>query len=80
MRWAGSRLLQLLSAPVSEDTGLRRVKAPSHVDHTEDRVRVLAVDDWAWRKQESYGTILMDLERRTVAPWGNGGAPHPTSL
>jgi transposase len=29
-------------------------------------VRVLAVDDWAWRKQQRYGTMLMDLEGRRV--------------
>jgi transposase len=26
----------------------------------------LGVDDWAWRKQQSYGTIIVDLERHRV--------------
>ena len=29
-------------------------------------MRVLAVDDRAWRKQQRYGTMLMDLEGRRV--------------
>jgi transposase len=50
---------------MSDDTVLRRVKAPGKRCDGE-AVRVLAVDDWAWRKQGSYGTILVDLERHRV--------------
>jgi len=30
-------------------------------------LRVIAIDDWSWRKGFTYGTIIVDLERRTVA-------------
>jgi transposase len=34
--------------------------------HGDTKVRVLGVDDWAWRKRQSYGTMLMDLEQQRV--------------
>ena len=52
--------------PVSNDTLLRAVRRRGSV-----RVippTVIGIDDWAWRRNQRYGTIICDLERRkTIA-------------
>jgi transposase len=59
---AGARLLPHLAMATSPDTVLRLVRclplpAP-------EAPRVVGIDDWAMRKGRTYGTILVDLERR----------------
>src|SRR5262249_24990860 len=54
----------LLSVPTSADTILRRVKATPA--EPAPPPRFVGIDDWACRKGQTYGTILVDLERRTV--------------
>lgn len=39
--------------------------------------RVLGVEDWAWRKGQSYGTILVDLDNRWVVDLLEDGTAAP---
>jgi len=58
---AGARLASRLAMPVSGDTLLRLIRtAPLPVAPTP---RVIGIDDWAWRRGQRYGTLIVDLER-----------------
>ena len=63
----GSRLLERLSIHASDDSVRRRVRSNGPSSRDSQPIRYLGVDDWAWRKRQSYGTILVDLERHRVA-------------
>ena len=74
----GSRLATALGLPVSPDTLLRRIRGAPLPKRP--AVRVLGVNDWAWRKGRRYGTILCDLERRCPVDCFPSVRPTPSHL
>lgn len=53
-----------LMLPVSKDTLLRVVRRRSRPPA--DPLRVIGIDDWAWRRNHRYASIICNLERRRV--------------
>jgi transposase len=76
---AGARHLSRHGAPVSRNTLLRRVRSVSLPEGSAPEI--IGIDDWAWRKGNRYGTLIVDLQRgcpidvledraaETVATW-----------
>ena len=60
----GSLISGLIQIPVSPSTALRLVRSMPINDCGE--VKTLGIDDWAFRKGISYGTILVDMDKRKV--------------
>jgi transposase len=60
----GAGFAQRLMLPVSNDTLLRVVRRRA-LPRTEP-LSVIGIDDWAYRRNHRYGTIVCDLERRRV--------------
>jgi transposase len=60
----GAGFSQRLMLPVSNDTLLRVVRRRT-LPRAEN-LSVVGIDDWAFRRNHRYGTIICDLERRRV--------------
>ena len=58
--------MKRIGMSISDDTILRSLKRRATERRAETSVRVVGVDDWASRKGSTYGTIVVDLERREV--------------
>jgi transposase len=62
----GQRILDRLSIVTSDDTVLRRTRQSPLQEVRGLPIRNLGVDDWAWRKGQDYGTILVNLDLHRV--------------
>lgn len=60
----GSRLSHRLAMPVSGDTLLRLIRSSRW--EAPEAPRVIGIDEWAWKRGRTYGTILCDLEKGRV--------------
>ena len=58
----GERLAPKLGMQVSGPTVLRLMR--THPYTPPESVTILGIDDWAWKKGVTYGTILVDLQSR----------------
>ncbi|GMA65114.1 hypothetical protein GCM10025859_55540 [Alicyclobacillus fastidiosus] len=61
----GVALCQRLGFSVSKDTLLRRVQEKSVKADDED-ISVVGIDDWAYKRGQRYGTIIVDLQHHRL--------------
>ncbi len=59
-----ARMTRRLSIPLSADSFLRLIRRRARIPS--DPLRVVSIDDWAWKRGQRYGTVHCDLERRRI--------------
>ncbi|BBB96638.1 hypothetical protein M2192_007728 [Bradyrhizobium elkanii USDA 61] len=67
-----------LMLPVSKDPLLRVVRRRSRL--SADSLKVIGIDDWAWRRNHRYASIICNLEMRRVVTLLPDREPERTSL
>ena len=61
-----ARMMARLAVPWSRDTMLRALRRGDPMVDPPPPARIIGIDDFAWRCGHSYGSIVVDLERRRV--------------
>ncbi|MCQ8186503.1 transposase family protein [Parvularcula maris] len=74
-----------LGLSINDDTVVRHLSRETEEKKEGPPPRVVGIDDWAWKKQHSYGTIMLNVERNTVIDViknedGQFAMPSPASL
>jgi transposase len=62
------RILSRLGLRASDDTVLHHLKRRARSRSPRASLRVVGIDDWSWTRGQTYGTIMVDLERRGGPP------------
>lgn len=60
----GAEFCRRLGITVGKDTVLRRIKKEPASD--DEEVDVVGIDDWAYKRGQRYGTIIVDLKRHKL--------------
>jgi transposase len=70
----GEKICRLMNIPVSSSTLIRSIhKKPIPEVQA---LRVVGIDDWAYRKGSKYGTVLVDMEQRKIVDLLPGREAH----